>query len=211
MFENILAGVSSATGVYNAYQNYQNQKYNKELQSKMFSREDNAIQRRVADLRAAGLSPVLAAGSAADAGPVVKTDAPRMEDVSSNIMSLMKMKADISTTEAQKELIDMQKKKTEMDYVNASWDAQFNKADYEKYKSTGFNINPRNASPFGKIGMEVGGVFGSATKALKGKITPVGQLPDWDKFKELKGWDKATPKQRTLILKEYSDLYKSKN
>lgn len=42
-------------------------------QNKTWEREDNAVQRRTADLEAAGFSPTLAAGSAADSK---KTDAP---------------------------------------------------------------------------------------------------------------------------------------
>jgi hypothetical protein len=50
--------------------------YDKALQQTMFDREDNSIQRRVADMKAAGINPVLAAGSGAGAGAVVSTTAP---------------------------------------------------------------------------------------------------------------------------------------
>lgn len=51
--------------------------YQKDLQKEIFAREDNAVQRRVNDLVKAGLSPTLAAGSAAGAGSVVSTSAPQ--------------------------------------------------------------------------------------------------------------------------------------
>lgn len=45
--------------------------YNKALQERIFNREDTAIQRKSADLKAAGLSKTLAAGAGASAGQAV--------------------------------------------------------------------------------------------------------------------------------------------
>lgn len=92
-----------------------NKAWQQQMAQTMMSREDSSVRRRVADLRQAGLSPTLAAGSAAQAQQVQAPVQPSgMRAPQINVpewslpaqqamaaLSLMQMKKDIDKTDAQ--------------------------------------------------------------------------------------------------------------
>lgn len=119
--------------------NYQLQKdnlaYQKGLQQIMFGREDNAVQRRVSDLRKAGLSPVLAAGSAASAGPVISTSAPQRVSDLNGFMAL----AQIGTM-----LANQQKAQSEAEIARLNYEQ--NKMNTDYFKENGISPIEANMS-----------------------------------------------------------------
>jgi len=120
----ILNPVGAVADIALGMKNYNMQKdnlaYQKEMQQKAWEREDNATQRRVADLKASGLSPTLAAGSAAQASAPIQTHAPQyngpsLQDKALNYLAMTKMKADVATTVAQKEIAEAKAKEAKHD------------------------------------------------------------------------------------------------
>lgn len=95
----------------------QNLEYQKDLQQQIFEREDNAVQRRAADLEAAGLSKTLAAGSAAGAGQAISTSAPQMSE--SQAKALQNFKTDLNVAS---EVMGLITQSAEMKQAKASAD-----------------------------------------------------------------------------------------
>lgn len=160
--------LGGGTEIFNSYMNWKNfqlqkdqYEYEKRLQSNIFAREDSSIQRRVADLTAAGLSPVLAAGSGAGSGAIVSTKAPQMDSMPNfalTMMSLLKMKEDIALTQAQKDLVQTN------DAIK-NWDLD---------KFVEYNL-PSNASGLAKTIRDLGSLLSGITNQVSGPMRDLEQ------------------------------------
>ena len=194
----IIAGATGVANIGGTLGNFglqlNNLKYQKDLQKTLFAREDNAVQRRVRDLEAAGLSPVLAAGSAAQAGPVVSTVAPqlgRLDDVGSGAIDRIATDAAIQQSHAsaaasysQGQLLQRQREKTEYEteIAKANLDAitkgikMREKAGLMPDITSGLGVELENSGSLWKetIDSITKGDFKQAAPALLGLVLKMG-------------------------------------
>lgn len=189
----------------NAERNYQlekeNLEYQKWLQLQIFSREDSAIQRRVNDYMASGMSPILSAGgSGAGAGSAIKTEAPQREyyknnmvEAAAKVLSLMTMKADVSQTFAESALKERMAEETTERAKNLAKDTEIKDWDLSIAKRYGM---PYNSSTPGRIAKD-------AASAIETKIKELSPKAKKDYDVIFKSADKE-------MQKKIDDYYRSK-
>ena len=150
--------------------------YNKWAQENTWAREDNAIRRRVNDLTAAGLSPVLAAGSAAQAGSPMKIDPMNSEDATGLIgasggalkaaqtqQSVMAAKAAQSTIELNEANI----KKADADAAKSSAQAAAVTKEWGLAPKADMVLHPKYNDQWGKRVKEIMDFLINASKGKK--------------------------------------------
>lgn len=114
-------------------------------QNKSWSREDNAVQRRMADLRKAGLNPNLAAGSAASSSvvnaPQLSINPGQMIDAATAVEQIKQQREATKAAQSYSALMDAQAKQARLDYARDRFNTFYN---------YGFDVTPSvNGGEFG--------------------------------------------------------------
>lgn len=137
-----LAGIG--TSIANTVGQYKQMNFMKDMQKEAWRREDNAVQRRVDDLSAAGLSPVLAAGSSASASSPISIGAPDHGDIQGNIKgaaemvamqkSIAKTEADTLKTNAERAKVALESDKVDLQNKRLALDTDIVQRDFDIVK-----------------------------------------------------------------------------
>lgn len=196
----IASGVSS---IANTTLGFMNNNYQKNLQNRMFDREDTSIARRVADLKAAGLSPVLAAGQGANAGPVVQVKQPEVDtQVIQGLQNLLTMQKDFAVKDQQIKTLQSQSALNDATSRIKRW-------DLAKYIQSG---TASNASGIAKtirdlFGMSDSPLVNTVKKTIDDKVRGVlNEIPS----DYTPGFNKDSEKNYRKMNKQQKESHKNK-
>lgn len=129
----IQTGLSYNESVKNRHLQEKQFEYQKELNEKLMNREDTAYQRQVNDLRAAGLSPLMAAGGAGAGGTVSGGTAPQQNtdwsgigQGGANFASAIQSGLELSQkTQTDRTMQELEKQKLRLETEQKDWDVHF--------------------------------------------------------------------------------------
>lgn len=183
------------------------------LQQQAWAREDNATQRKVADLESAGLSPVLAGGSGASSSSPIRLENPNSQykndpvQAISEAMQVFGMQANIKATDAQTANTKANTKNAELENAiyqvklandieslrHSKLDNMMSESDAQKlFDIHGYYSGQQNKSLYGKT---AGDVLGYMPTVVSGAQKGIDILSEkgrsaWNNSRAKKAWDK---------------------
>ena len=120
----LLDWAAGIAGAASDFLNYGNQvkalNWQKQAQETTWAREDNAVKRRVADLKAAGLNPVLAAGSSASTSSPITPIVPHMQVTGLDKAAAMQQ---LRNNRLQRDILQETKDLTNAQASKAGWES----------------------------------------------------------------------------------------
>lgn len=217
-----LAGLGAVAGIGTSIANtvgqYKQMNYMKDMQQEAWRREDNAVQRRVEDLSAAGLSPVLAAGSSASASSPISIGAPDHGDIQGNVKgaaemvamqkSIAKTEADTLKTNAERAKVALESDKVDLQNKQIALDTDIVRRDFDIVKGDQagklYKRNTGIASEFLEVLNVIADKFGYKGKvSLPGVAETVKKVTGGSVVESAKG---AVESVKNKISDKFSDL-----
>lgn len=193
------SGIGFLGDLFSGGMNRKSDQANIELQKWMavnqWKREDTSVQRRVKDLEAAGLSPVLAAGQGASSVQVMhpgsKAEATGVQavgQVMKNALEMKNLSETIATQKKSQDQLDALTKKNEAETIRTLIDAE--RSGYDLQYAKDHKISTKDSTPTYLKSLKVGKKMGEQSleeflkpmKTTDGQnLSPYGEIADWIK------------------------------